>query len=132
MATSKQLNATQMRGLIKACDVIIPGDGQLPSFSRSGCLDHADRMLDYMTDFDLNGIRALLTVFAFLPKPMIAAILLLTEQHRHLPGPIAAACRMVNIGIKGIAVTLYYSDLGDGGPLVLPLLRWDSKIVERD
>jgi hypothetical protein len=129
--TSKHLTETQLIGLRKAGDVVVPGDGDLPSFSRSGAIEHVDRMLDYMYESDLNGVKALLTLFRFLPSFVIGWIMSLTEMGRTLPEPLAGACRMANLGVKGVIMTLYYSDLGPE-PSVLKAIHWDSKIVERD
>lgn len=128
MNASKNLSPLQMRALAKVGDVVIPGDEVLPPFSRSGSLRHVDRMLDHMSDFDRDGVKLLLTVMRFLPSIAIAAILHVAQRDRALPSFIGAACRMVNIGIKGVVMTLYYSDLGDE-PLILPAIGYDAKVV---
>lgn len=132
MNTPKKLSTIQYRGLLRVGDVIVPGDGEFPSFTRSGVAAHADRMLDYMTDSDLAGVRFLFTLFTFLPKPLIRGLLWLTDRDRSLPGPLGAACRMIRIGVKGVVTTLYYSDFGDQSPSILDRIHWDAKIVERD
>lgn len=131
MTTSKHLSPTQLKGLAKVGDVLIPGDDDLPSFSRSGAIEHADRMLDYMSESDRSGVMALLWLFRFTPRFKIRWILALTEKQRHMPEPLAGLCRMINLGLKGVVMTLYYSDLGPG-PSVLQVIRWDARIVERD
>jgi hypothetical protein len=131
MTISKHLNPTQLAGLRKVGDVLIPGDDELPSFSRSGSIEHVDRMLDYMYEFDRNGVKALLTLFRFTPRFKIRWIMALTEKQASFPEPLATLCRMVNLGLKGVVMTLYYSDLGPG-PSVLEIIHWDSKVVERD
>lgn len=128
MSPSKNLTPLQMRGLAKVGDVVIPGDDVLPSFSDSGSLRHVDRMLDHMSDFDRDGVKLLLTLLRFLPGFAIAAILHVAQRDRLLPGLLGAACRMVNIGIKGVVMTLYYSDLGDE-PRILPAIGYDAKVV---
>lgn len=131
MTTSKHLSPTQIKGLVRVGDVLIPGDEDLPSFSRSGAIEYADRMLGYMNESDLSGVKVLLWLFRFMPRFKIRWIMALTEQQRHMPEPLASACRMINLGIKGVVMTLYYSDLGPG-PSVLQVIRWDARIVERD
>jgi hypothetical protein len=131
MTTSKHLSPTQLKGLARVGDVIIPGDEDLPSFSRSGTIEHADRMLDYMNDSDRNGVKALLWLFRFTPRFKIRWILALTEKQQHMPNFLAGICRMINLGLKGVVMTLYYSDLGPG-PSVLQVIRWDAHIVEHD
>lgn len=130
MSTSKHLSDLQMRGLAKVGDVVIPGDEVLPRFTKSGSLDHVDRMLDHMTEFDRDGVKALFTIFRFLPGFLIAAILWVAQRDRALPGPLGAVCRMINIGIKGVVMSLYYADL-DPQARVLPTIGYDAKIVVR-
>jgi hypothetical protein len=129
--TSKYLNATQLVGLRRVGDVLVPGDGDLPPFSRSGAIEHVDRMLEYMYESDRNGVTALLTLFRYTPRFLIGGIMSLTEKGGSLPEPLAAACRMINLGVKGVVMTLYYSDLGPG-PSVLEAIHWDARIVEHD
>ena len=129
--TSRILSPEQHAGLLKVGDVLIPGDQQFPSFSRSRCAEHVDRMLAYMNESDLNGVKVLLGVFRLLPKFVLRGIIALTDKHRLFPDVIGAALRMINIGIKGLVMTLYYSDIGDGVS-IYELIRWDAKVVERE
>jgi hypothetical protein len=131
MNESHGLSRTQLGGLLKVGDVLIPGDDELPSFSRSGCAPHATRMLPYMNDADRQGLTLLLTVFRFLPKLAIRAIMALTEYHRFFPGPLGAAFRLINIGVKGVVMSLYYSDVREGTS-IHQVLGWDAKVVERE
>ena len=50
------LSTSQFKGLLKAGDIIIPGDDDLPSFSACGCAAEIDRMLPYMSDSDRRGL----------------------------------------------------------------------------
>lgn len=130
MNASRNLSPLQMRGLAKVGDVVVPGDDVLPSFSQSGSLHQVDRMLDHMSDFDRDGVKLLLTIMRFLPRFAIAAILFVAQRDKHFPSFLGAACRMINIGIKGVVMTLYYSDLGDT-PRILPAIGYDAKVVVR-
>jgi hypothetical protein len=98
-------------------------------FSASGAIDHADRMADHMNPSDRDGVKFLCTVFRILPAALVRAIMTLTEQQRSLPSFLGTPCRLVNIGIKGVVMSLYYSDLGDG-PSIHALLDYDAKVVE--
>ena len=129
MSTSRYLSPRQHAGLLKVGDVLIPGDHEFPSFSRLRCVEQADRMFAYMTESDLAGVKFLLTVFAILPRFLLRGILALTDKQRSFPDPIGAVLRMINIGIKGVVMTLYYSDIGEG-PSIHQLIAWDAKVVE--
>jgi hypothetical protein len=130
-ATRSQLLSTrQFEGLLKAGDILIPGDDALPSFSASGCAGEIDRMLPYMSESDRRGLTALLGIIRFLPRILVRWILALTEKHRSFPDAVGGPLRMINIGVKGAVMTLYYSDVGEGTSIYASI-GWDAKIVER-
>ena len=127
--TSRFLTPTQHAGLLRVGDIIIPGDREFPSFSRSRCADHVDRMLAYMNEADRRPVQVLLGIFRYFPKVGLRGLMALTDRHRVFPDAIGAVLRMINIGIKGMVVTLYYSDLGEGTS-IYELIRWDAKIMD--
>ena len=126
MSTSKHLSTRHLKGLTKVGDVLVPGDGDMPSFSQTGCLVHMDRIADHLYADDRQGVGTLLTLFYLLPKPLIALLLALTERDHWFPGPLATGLRLVNLGIKGIVFTLYYSDLAEGN--ILDKLDWHTGV----
>lgn len=126
---SASLSATQLKGLHRIGDILIPGDEALPSFSASGCAAAASRMLPYLNDGDRRALELLLSVSRFLPRPAVRALFWLTEQHRLLPERLAAPLRVANLGLKGVVMTLYYSDVGTHP--IHRAIGWDAKIVTR-
>ncbi len=128
--TARHLSASQVSGLLKAGDIVIPGGDDLPSFSRSGCADHVDRMFEFMHDSDRDGMKLLFSIFNALPGPAVKGILKLTEKEKYLPGPLGAGARMVNIGVKGVVMTLYYSDAAEAG--INEVLQWDAKCDDNE
>ncbi len=125
---SEYLSRWQLAGLLTVGDILIPGDHELPSFSASRCVQHADRMLAYMNDADRNGVKLLLGMFRFFPRFLVRGIMWLTERHESFPEPMAAGMRLVNLGVKGVVMTLYYSGV-DEGEVVYRLINWDAKVV---
>ena len=128
MTTSRWLTAGQLRGLRKVGDLVIPGDGVFPAFSETGAITHVDRMLDYVHPADRDGLRLVFGLFRLLPRPAVWLILALSERHRWLPGALGAAARQVNLGVKGVVMTLYYSDVGTGRS-IHELIGYDAKVV---
>ena len=128
--TVDTLTRGQLAGLLKVGDIMIPGDRDLPSFSASGCAQHADRMIAHMTPADRSGVTALFGIFRFLPAVFVRGVLRLTDRHTMFPEAVAAVLRMINIGVKGVVMTLYYSGLDDGGG-ILRAIHWDAKVVDR-
>ncbi|HSP96678.1 MAG TPA: aldehyde dehydrogenase family protein [Candidatus Dormibacteraeota bacterium] len=119
------LTPAQLATLNRVGDLMIPGDGDLPSFSASRCAEQADRMLAHMYDADREGIVMLLGVFRVLPNVAVRAILRLCDHEARFPDPIGSALRMIGIGVKGVVMTLYYSGLDER---VLPAIGWDAHV----
>jgi hypothetical protein len=126
-----QLTPGQRRGLCKAGDVLIPGDGEFPSFSAAGCADQIARMLPHMNDGDRRALLLLLGLFRCVPRVLLRFLFTLTANQRRFPEPLGAPLRLIDIGVKGVVMTLYYSDVGTG-PSIHDLIRWDARVVERD
>lgn len=105
---SKNLSRLQIRGIEKMGDVLLPGDGELQSFSASGCVSEVDRILDYMPAKDLGDLKGLLAVMGLLPGFVVGWFLAFLERTPGW-GDWAAALRFARIGIRGLVMTLYYS-----------------------
>ncbi len=120
------LSAGQQRGLKKVGDALIPGDEALPSFTASGCAVHADRMLEHMYEDDRAGVKMVLTLCAFMPRPLIRSLFALTDRFATAPAPIGGVMRLANLGIKGVVMSLYYADVGHGR--VYEKIRWDPVV----
>jgi len=133
---SKYMSKRQIKGLIKTGDSIIPGDGKnFPAFSETDFHYEIDRMLDFMTEDDRQGALMLLGIFSFLPKFLITALLLFTEKSHLFPNIVAAPLRMINIGIRGMIFTLYYSKIDDQkgqGQKIMDAMNYHTTIVRRD
>lgn len=124
---SIHLNAIQIKGLNKLGNVVIPGDSQLPKFSDLQVSGEVDRMLDYMNEDDLAGLKMVLLVFGIIPAIFIRLILSISEKAEG-EGFIASQLRLVNIGLKGVPLTLYYSNSNEKSQVVHDILQWDAKI----
>jgi acyl-CoA reductase-like NAD-dependent aldehyde dehydrogenase len=87
-------------------------------------------MIAHMNGGDRDGLKALLGVFRFLPGFALRALLRLTDRHAAFPEAIGAGLRMINMGVKGVVMTLYYSGLDEEGA-ILRGIKWDAMVVER-
>lgn len=108
--SSRYLNEHQLEGLRKAGEIMVPGDEDLPSFSSVELADQVDRALPYMRDSDREDFAALMTLFGYLPKFLIRFILFVSTLDWTFPGKAGATLRTLRIGLKGVVMSLYYSD----------------------
>jgi hypothetical protein len=132
MITSNYLSQNQLKGLLKTGDVILPGTNKSPSFSQTGCIHYVDRMAAYLSEDDLNDLRTVLGLFRWLPSWGITVIMAMVARNQFFPGPIGAGLRMLEIGVKGAAMSLYYSNLTGSdykGRKVFDIIGWDAKVV---
>ncbi len=135
MKISRYFTQNQLRGLQKAGDVILPGTEQSPSFSQTGCIEHIDRMAAYLSMEDLSGLRTLFSLFRWSPRWPIRVLMQICTRHQGFPGFIGAGLRMLEIGLKGATMSLYYANLTQPdytGKKVFDVIGWDPKIVLRD
>ena len=131
---SKYFSQSQLRGLEKAGDVILPGTGSLPSFSQTGGICHMDRMAAYLSRDDLSGLKLLLSLFRWTPKWKIRLLFKLCDNSLRLPGILGAGLRMIEIGVKGAVFSPYYANLtapGYEGPRVHDVIDWHPKLALR-
>ncbi len=132
MKMSKNFSRNQLLGLNKAGDVILPGTDVSPSFSRTGCIDHVDRMAAYLTGDDLGGLRMLLGIFRYSPKWIIRLLMTACAKNTRVPGLFGSTLRTIDVGIKGVVMSLYYSNLTGKdyqGEKVFDIIGWDAKLV---
>ncbi|MBM3470516.1 MAG: hypothetical protein FJX73_06950 [Armatimonadetes bacterium] len=103
------LTPREVRALERVGDIVAPACGPLPAFSATGCVRYADDLLRYMPPEDVADIRLLLRILSIKPTSGIRFILALARAGRRLPGSLGATLRMIEIGLKGLVMSLYYS-----------------------
>jgi hypothetical protein len=120
---SRSLTAKATRGFLKVGDLLVPGGDGLPSFSESGLITNAHRMLDYVPEGDRKGLIGLAEALARLPRWALRALFWACDRADRFPGPAASLLRQVDLGLKGFVYTLYYSD-----PAVRRKLGWTAHV----
>ncbi|GIW22183.1 MAG: hypothetical protein KatS3mg068_1190 [Candidatus Sericytochromatia bacterium] len=106
---SKFLNENQIRALEKIGDIIVPESEYFPSFSKVGCIEHIDSILEFTPEAELNDLKLLLNVLDKMPIKVVESILNLTYNADFFPQIIASNLRLISIALRGIIFTLYYS-----------------------
>jgi hypothetical protein len=106
---SRHLDARRLRALNKLGNCLVPGDDDLPSFSRCGCSDHVDDILDYLPADDRIALGRILFLLSFVPARTLRCLLMLLEADLPLPNLVAAPLRFLRLGVRGLVLSLYYS-----------------------
>ena len=120
-----------IKGILKAGDVIIPGSHDFPKFSSTKFIQHFSRMSLYMNKDDIEGLKLLTTLMALMPKSFIRIMLWCASHHQFVPGLLGVTLRQINLGIRGIIFTMYYSGLDEKNEKqksILELLNYETTI----
>lgn len=128
---SKYFTLAQLQAINRIGDIFAPGDGVLPRFSETGLVEHIDRIVAYLPPSDIASFRLLTDVLRFMPDFVIRLLLKLTLLDRYFPGLVAANLRKLDIGLRGIIFTLYYSFLdhrANHGQRIRDGIGWDGAI----
>src|SRR5690606_6167060 len=62
------------------------------------------------------GFKLLTALLGLLPAFIIRLLLWSVARNEHVPGTIGALLRQINLGLRGVVFTLYYSNLDEGRP----------------
>lgn len=132
---SSHLGPRQLRGLCAVGDILCPGDDHLPSFTATGCIEHVDRVLDYLPAADRADFAMLLGILGRLPRRCVPWMVCALFGAARLPGPPGNLFRMARFGLRGTVFSLYYSGAtGDkhDGASPLDLLGYEVRVYTGD
>ncbi|MCH8542885.1 MAG: hypothetical protein LAT61_04875 [Alcanivorax sp.] len=104
------------QALARIGDVLIPGNGSLPSYSESGAAALAPRALAGARPVDQVMMLRLISVVGALPRPLIALLLLCIRGGMRLPGIAGAPARLLDLALKGVVMNTYYCGLDRTAP----------------
>ena len=109
LGASSLFSVRQLQGLEKLGDVMLPGNQDFPSFSATGCIERIDDLMGTAHPDDVRDFGLLLLAIHYLPTIMVEWLVRLADGADRWPAFIAPLLRTLNIGIKGVVLSLYYS-----------------------
>lgn len=116
---SEYLSNAALRGLNKVGDIVLPGEphnsGGFPSFSTTGCIHHVDEVLVTTADDDIKALNILLAILGVLPAAISRWLLQLSSLEKYAPGLLGTSLRLLGVALRGVPVSLYYSNLTGPG-----------------
>ena len=112
-AQSKIFTAKQLLVLNRLGDIMFPAYDDFPSFSTLGCIEHVDDIAAYLHPQDAEDMGGLLNVFAVCPTVILRFVVWVTQVGQQWPA-VGGLVRMLDIGLRSIILTLYFSGKGAG------------------
>jgi len=116
-------------------DLMIPAYEEFPTFSAIGCIAHIDGVVRHAPAEDIAQLRGLLKLLYFMPTFVLRFIIWLTKSADKWPEPIGTNLRLLDMGLRSIVVTLYYSGkVGEdySGKSPLELMGYELNTVRRN
>ena len=113
--SSKYFWNSTLHGLNRIGDVFIPQDGEMPSFSQFGGIEAIDTVIAYLPTDDVSLLNIVLTIFAVMPTGFLRWLVREMENALDKSGEIPSVLRQLNLGLRGIIFSCYYSGVGAAG-----------------
>ncbi|HSO86404.1 MAG TPA: aldehyde dehydrogenase family protein [Draconibacterium sp.] len=126
-----EIRKSHVKGLYKLGKVIIPDYPGYPAFVDVQPEKHINRMVDYMYKDDRGAMLIILSLFSVLPLFIIRWKILFIDWGAKMNGIIGAPFKMLQIALKGLVFTIYYSDFTDG-KVIHENIGYDAKIVKKE
>ncbi len=108
--TSRLFSKSAKKGLIRIGDILIPGNDEFPSFSAYMCMEHIDDLIAYAPEDDIKDLGMVMSMFSLLPQGILVWLVRKMAIAHKNEGPLGSVLRQLNIGIRGIVFSLYYSE----------------------
>ncbi|WP_369601674.1 hypothetical protein AAIA72_01415 [Hahella sp. SMD15-11] len=109
---SNYLPGRALRTLERLGNLMCPGVEGMPAFSATGCLHALDELLAATPEADRRDLRHLLLVLSVWPDRGLAWLLRVAGRAEDAWSPLRPLLRQLDLGLRGIVYSLYYSDLG--------------------
>ncbi len=114
-------------GLRRFGDLLIPGDGELPSFSQSGCTVHLASEVAEMHPADCSDLRIAAGLLALMTEVGRMCLLALLERGDSLPEFLGQPCRTALFNFRALLFSLYYAH-----PPVLAAMGYEVAVYVGD
>ena len=107
---STYLSNSAIKGLTRIGDILVPGNDEFPSFSAFMCMDHIDGLVSYAPADDIKDLGMVLGILSIMPTGVLKWLVNMMADSHNNTGPLGTLLRQLNMGIRGIVFSLYYSD----------------------
>lgn len=108
-AQSKHLSRRGMLALNRLGDLMLPRFEEFPAFSETGCVQYVDDVMDYAPQDDVKSLAVLLAILSFCPTILLKGFVALTQRGQTMQGPLGPLLRLLDMGVRSVVVTLYFS-----------------------
>ncbi|MBX7225645.1 MAG: hypothetical protein K1X55_06420 [Chitinophagales bacterium] len=109
---ANHLSKNAQKGLGRLGDLILPASGEFPKYSDVAGFQYLDEMVENAPEDDISSLSLVLSILAFMPGFILQWIVSKMEKSQYDPsnGILAVTFRQLNVGIRGLLYSTYYSE----------------------
>lgn len=122
------------RGLERVGDIFVPASGAFPAFSATGCAVGVTEIYRTTPSSDVTSLQTVFIFFNLVPKWIMLRFFRFLGWVSLKPWHIAIHFRKLYLGVRGIVLSLYYSNLTDpayAGPRPWDAIHFQLQCVEK-
>ncbi len=108
--TSAYFSPRALKALNRLGDIMIPANGEFPSFSQYGGLEHIDKMVSYAPSDDIGDLNTVLGLLQFMPTFALRQLVKRMSDAEDNNGPLGMPLRLLNLAIRGLVFACYYAE----------------------
>lgn len=107
---SSIISNSAIRALNRIGDIMLPRNGEFPSYSELGGVEYVDEILAYAEPGDIRDLNRVLSALSVMPGFFLNwAVKKMADSHQ-ANGPLSATFRQLDFALRGILLSTYYSE----------------------
>ncbi len=99
-----------LKALNRLGDIMIPANGDFPSFSQYGGLEHIDKMVSYAPMDDIGDLNMALGLLQFMPTFALRQLVQRMSDAQDNDTLLGMPLRLLNLAIRGLVFACYYAE----------------------
>ncbi len=124
------INKAARKTLNRIGDILIPQNGEFPSFSQTECINNLDDITNYAPKEDIELLNLVLSLLSIAPKGVLIWLVKQMDNSYKMSEPIGTLFRQLNFGLRGIIFGLYYGEKTEKGKSPIEIIDFKITRVE--
>lgn len=112
---SQFFSGLAIRAFNRVGDIVIPKDGDFPSFSEYGGAEHLDKSAAYAPPADIRMLNILMSILSMAPSFFFRWLVKKAASSHQSTGPLTPLFRKLYFGWWGLLFSCYYSNRPGSG-----------------
>lgn len=99
-----------LRALNRMGNIMLPANGEFPSFEEYGGLEYIDNIAAFAPKDDINLLNIVFSILGVMPKFILKWLVKKMAVSNESSSFFAPILRQLNVGVRGLIFSCYYCD----------------------